>query len=229
MKLNSVSAIVEALNDAKVRYLVVGGLAVGTHGYLRFTNDVDLVIQLDPDNVRRAFETLEGLGYRPGVPVTAQQFADADKRKRWVREKDMKVLSFRSDKHRETPVNLLVEEPFDFDREYEAAIRRPLFDHLDVRVVALTTLIKMKEAAVRTGDKIDVEYLRMRLNDHEGTDSPRDEQGFDWSLTTWDGNRREQMRHWAQLSLEEVISAHEGMEKVIKVLQSGVRSAGKRK
>ena len=41
MKLESVSAIVEALNAAKVRYLVAGGLAVVAHGYLRFTNDLD--------------------------------------------------------------------------------------------------------------------------------------------------------------------------------------------
>ena len=80
MKLESVSAIVEALNGAKVRYLVVGGLAVVAHGYLRFTNDVDLVIQLEPDNIRRTFEALSRLGYRPGVPITAEQFADAGNR-----------------------------------------------------------------------------------------------------------------------------------------------------
>ena len=49
MKLTSFEAIVRALNDAGIRYLVAGGLAVNAHGYLRFTKDADFVIQLIPD------------------------------------------------------------------------------------------------------------------------------------------------------------------------------------
>jgi hypothetical protein len=33
----------------------------------------------------------------------------------------------------------------------------------------------------------------------------------DWSLTTWEGSRREQMRRWAQLTLEEILLAQEEM------------------
>lgn len=44
MEVRSVEAIVRALNDASVQYLIVGGLAVNAHGYERFTKDVDLVI-----------------------------------------------------------------------------------------------------------------------------------------------------------------------------------------
>ena len=42
----------------EVRYLVAGGLAVNVHGYLRFTKDVDLVVQLESDNIRRALAAL---------------------------------------------------------------------------------------------------------------------------------------------------------------------------
>jgi hypothetical protein len=34
---------------------------------------------------------------------------------------------------------------------------------------------------------------------------------FDWSLTTWGGSRREQLRRWAQLTLEEIVQAQEEM------------------
>lgn len=37
---------------------------------------------------------------------------------------------------------------------------------------------------------------------------------FDWSLTTWEGSRREQMRRWAELSLEEIIRAQEDMAEI---------------
>jgi hypothetical protein len=46
MKLNSFVAVATALEEGGVRYLVVGGLAVNAHGYLRYTKDVDLVVQL---------------------------------------------------------------------------------------------------------------------------------------------------------------------------------------
>jgi len=147
---------------------VVGGLAVIAHGYLRFTKDVDFVIQLLPDNIERAFGAFAVLGYRPLVPVTGEQFADAGTRERWIREKGMTVLQLWSDNHRETPIDLFVAEPFDFDTEYEGALRKSLFGRFEVRVVSIPTLIDMKEAAGRPEDKIDVEHLRMRLDDHEG-------------------------------------------------------------
>ena len=40
-------------------------------------------------------------------------------------------------------------------------------------------------------------------------DQPAD--GIDWSLTTWEGSRREQLRRWAALPLERVILAIEEM------------------
>lgn len=35
---------------------------------------------------------------------------------------------------------------------------------------------------------------------------------IDWSLTTWEGAEREQLRRWAQLSLEEIVRAQEEMQ-----------------
>lgn len=64
MKLASLEAIMRALNEAQARYLIVGGLAVAAHGYGRVTFDIDLVVQLQPDNVQRAMNGLESLGYR---------------------------------------------------------------------------------------------------------------------------------------------------------------------
>lgn len=167
MKLDSVMAIVEALNGAGVRYIVVGGLAVIAHGHLRLTKDVDFVIQLVPANIERAFTVLATLGYRPLVPITGEQFADAGNRERWISDKGMIVLQFWSDSHSETPIDVFVTEPFDFEKEYEAALCKSLFNRFEVRVVSLATLIAMKETANRLEDQIDVEQLRMRLDDHE--------------------------------------------------------------
>lgn len=38
-----------------------------------------------------------------------------------------------------------------------------------------------------------------------------DEGPIDWSITTWQGNRRSQLEYWAQLSLDEIFAAQEEM------------------
>jgi len=168
MKLTSFEAIVRALNEAAVRYLVAGGLAVNAHGYLRFTKDADFVIQLIPDNIRQALTALGSLGYQPLAPVTVEQFADPATREGWIRDKGMQVLQLWSDSHRETSIDIFVYEPFPFDKEYDNALIKPLYGTMEVRVVSIPTLIKMKEAAGREQDRIDIEHLRMRLEDDAG-------------------------------------------------------------
>lgn len=166
MKLHSFEAIVRALDQAAVRYIIAGGLAVNAHGYLRFTKDVDLVVQLLPDNITRALEALSALGYRPLVPVTMEQFADQSIREAWVRDKGMQVFQLWSDEHVETPINIFVHEPFVFDEEYAQALIKPLYGTVEVRFVSIPTLIRMKEAANRDQDRIDIEHLRMRLDEN---------------------------------------------------------------
>jgi hypothetical protein len=165
MKLDAFEAVAKALNETGVRYLVAGGLAVNAHGYVRFTADIDLVIALDADNITSAFAALARIGYRPMVPVTASQFADATQRERWIEEKSMQVLNFFSDRHRETSVDVFVYEPFDFEEEYERALAGEIAPGLPARFVSIPTLIRMKEAAGRPRDFDDVQHLRWMLED----------------------------------------------------------------
>lgn len=160
MKLASFEALVAALGNAGVRYLVAGGMAVNAHGHLRFTHDVDLVIQLRPDNIIPAFRALASLGYQPRVPVTAEQFAQESQRRQWIAEKGMTVLNFHSDRHRETPLDVFVTEPFNFDSEYDATPMQEIAQGLSVRFVSIPTLIAMKEVANRPIDADDIHHLR---------------------------------------------------------------------
>jgi hypothetical protein len=161
LKLGSLEAIVRTLNSAEVRYLVVGGLAVAAHGYGRVTFDVDLVVQLKPDNVLRAVKALQTLGYRPLVPELAESFADAAVRERWIREKNILVFQLYSEQHRETQIDLFINEPFDFDSEYAQAKRTELSPGLEVPFVRLETLIAMKKQAAREKDLEDLRQLRL--------------------------------------------------------------------
>jgi hypothetical protein len=77
--------VLRALQDGGVRYVLVGGTAVVLHGVPRTTADPDIVIDLEPSNVRRLIEVVMGLGFRPRPPVSAEALADSEQRRERTR------------------------------------------------------------------------------------------------------------------------------------------------
>lgn len=59
------AAILRALADHGVEYVVIGGLAVQAHGNPRTTQDLDLIPAPSRANLRRLVAALAGLGARP--------------------------------------------------------------------------------------------------------------------------------------------------------------------
>ncbi|HEX6781184.1 MAG TPA: hypothetical protein VF125_04040 [Solirubrobacterales bacterium] len=55
-------SLLETLNAEGVRFVVIGGVAVGAHGYVRGTEDLDLVPDPDPGNLDRLTAALAKLG-----------------------------------------------------------------------------------------------------------------------------------------------------------------------
>jgi len=167
MKLAAFEAVAKALHAAEVRYLVAGGLAVNAHGYIRLTVDIDLVVALDAENIRRAFRALADIDYRPTVPIRAEGFADASQRERWREEKGMKVLNFFSDSFPGTSVDVFVYEPFVFSQEYGAALQGELLPGVVTRFVSIPTLIRMKQVAGRPRDLDDIQHLQWLQERHD--------------------------------------------------------------
>ena len=159
MEFRSVEAIVRTLNAAAVEYLIVGGLAVNAHGFVRLTRDVDLVLRLGPENADRGLRALLAIGYRMSIPAEPAAFADAAVRARWRDEKGMIVLKLWSDEHPRTPVDLFIHEPFSFPEELARALRLEISPGVRAPVVALETLLAMKRAVGRPQDLIDIEEL----------------------------------------------------------------------
>ena len=160
MEVRSVEAVIRALNDAKVQYLIVGGLAVNAHGFVRLTRDIDIVLALTPDNATRGLRALLAIGYHLSAPVTPEEFADAKLRESWRRDKGMIVLKLWSDEHRRTPVDIFVYEPFDFASETLALQSMEIHPGLLAPVVSFETLLQMKREAGRPQDLIDIEELQ---------------------------------------------------------------------
>jgi hypothetical protein len=55
--------------------------------------------------------------------------------------------------------------------------------------------------------------------------APSEDKPIDWTLTTWEGAEREQLRRWAQLSLEEIVRAQEEMQSLAEQLGEAKKEA----
>ena len=159
MERRSLESIVRVLEGAHVRYLIVGGLAVVAHGHTRFTGDVDLLLDFEGDNARRAVEALSGLGYRSRAPVRMEEFADAAARRSWIVEKGLTVFSTWRADHPATEIDLFVENPIDFAEAFERAARFEISPGITATFVSLRDLIAMKRLAGRPVDLDDVRVL----------------------------------------------------------------------
>src|SRR5207249_3085486 len=54
---------IQSLNDNHVRYLVVGEHAVALHGHPRYTKDIDIWIEMTPENAAHLIKALEQFGF----------------------------------------------------------------------------------------------------------------------------------------------------------------------
>lgn len=66
------------LNSCEVDYLLVGGYAVGLHGYPRATGDMDIWIALDASNARKTAQTLLQFGM-PEDLINDAMFLEKDR------------------------------------------------------------------------------------------------------------------------------------------------------
>ncbi len=144
--------IFEALNRAQVRYVVVGGFATVLHGHARLTADIDLVIDLSPEEVRKALDTLTGLGFRPRAPVEPLAFADPATRHQWIHDKGMRVFSMWDPASPMREVDLFVEHPIDFDELWNRSEIINL-SHTVVRIASIPDLIRLKRRVEMPDDR----------------------------------------------------------------------------
>jgi hypothetical protein len=143
--------ILRALAEHGVDYVLIGGLAVQTHGHVRTTNDADLVPAPDPANLERLAAALRSLGARvlnpgeEGTAVTAQMLPRAT------------IWQFVT---RDGGIDVMHEVPG--GRPYAELSDRALrvrLGEVEVPVAGLDDLIQMKLARGRPLDIADVAAL----------------------------------------------------------------------
>ena len=129
--------ILRALAEHEVAYVLIGGLAVQTHGHVRTTNDADLIPAPEPANLERLAAALRSLDAKMLPRATIWQFVSRD-----------------------GGIDVMHEVPG--GRPYEELSKGAMHVQLgdiDVPVVALDDLIRMKLARGRPVDLEDVASL----------------------------------------------------------------------
>jgi hypothetical protein len=150
------------LGAARVRFVLVGGIALVLHGLDRLTADVDLVIDLSAESARVAVHALTAAGYRPLAPVDPMALADPSQRRDWQSTRNMQVFSFWDSSNARPTVDIMLSPEVPFDELWAAASVMDIGGQ-EVRVASIKHLIQMKAAAGRTQDLADIERLRTLL------------------------------------------------------------------
>lgn len=141
------AALIRLLNQHSIPYVVVGGWAVITHGYIRYTKDIDVLVQ-DCDSVASALavalekihaETLHGEAISATTRLPEQG---------WQVNTDY------------GRIDILLEgaPPLDFASVHASAVETNL-DGESMRVADLAHLVALKRLAGRPHDRVDIEEL----------------------------------------------------------------------
>lgn len=135
---------IELLQDKQVRYLIVGGYAVGFHSRPRFTNDLDIWIENSSDNAKRMLAVLCAFGFEQ-IDITIADLTDPDK-----------VIQLGVSPMR---IDLITGLGIDFD----LAFRHKIIAHylgVNAYFVSLEHLLELKKISGRKKDLDDIDWIQ---------------------------------------------------------------------
>lgn len=153
-----IAELLQSLSDEKVAYVLVGGLAVQLHGFLRSTFDIDLVLAMDDENLVRFIAVANRLGLTPAIPVSIDSLRNGKLIEQWYREKGMLSFALREPQIGGSVVDVLVRPDVPFDKLMANSIAGELFGR-HIHIACIEDLLVMKRIANRPKDKIDIMAL----------------------------------------------------------------------
>lgn len=147
--------LLNTLTAQSVDFVLVGGMAVQLHGYMRMTYDIDLVLAMSDENLTRFIDTAKELGFIPVIPVPIEALKDANQIERWYREKGMLAFALREPTIGGSVVDVLVRPDVSYESLVVDAVEAQLFGRV-VKVASIEHLLEMKRIANRPKDQLDI-------------------------------------------------------------------------
>ena len=137
--------LLQAFDEFRADYMIVGGYAVAFHGAPRFTKDLDIFIRDEKENIGRVVSALTAFG---APPVTLQAI------------KDLQGLDVAWLGNPPLRIDFMTHIP---GIDYQQAATRKLRRHWgekEVCVISLKDLLTTKAASGRPQDVVDIDLLR---------------------------------------------------------------------
>ena len=156
--MNAYGKIFKALNDAHVRYIVVGGVAMNLLGYPRFTGDIDILLALDETNLNNMAALMKDMGYERRLPVDLATLGDERKVLQWIKEKGLLAYTFINAAEPQFSIDVIVGSSLKF-ADYERHRSLVKIWKIAIPVVSIDDLIGMKQKSDRKKDAEDVVAL----------------------------------------------------------------------
>jgi predicted nucleotidyltransferase len=149
------------LERNRVRYLIVGGYAVGLHGFPRYTGDIDFLIAISEKNAKQILKTLKDFGFGD-LGLNEKDFLEEEIIVEIGRE-PLKIQIL-------TGIDgVTFEECWDDRREVQLI-------GMAIPFIGIESLLKNKAASPRAKDKIDFEELK-RIQGESGAVGNEDPHG----------------------------------------------------
>lgn len=143
------------LADHEIDFVVVGGIAVALNGYVRLTEDVDILVGLKKKNLERLIQALASYGEGHGADLCLEDFAPTPGAVRVIEESETSQLDIFSVMQNKQYSDLAsrAETTFVGGKEIKYASKHDL--------------IELKSNSVREKDQIDVIAMKNRMNEKE--------------------------------------------------------------
>jgi hypothetical protein len=146
------------LQNAGVDFVLVGGLAVQLHGYMRMTYDIDLVLAMNDENLAKFIDVAKSQGLAPVIPVPIDSLKNAALIDQWHREKGMLAFALREPSVAGSVIDVLVRPDVSFER-LAADATEAQFMGKSIRIASIDHLLEMKRIANRPKDQLDITAL----------------------------------------------------------------------
>ena len=148
--------VLDALDKAEVEYVLIGGYAVIIHGLPRFTEDMDLFVRLEQDNIARLRHAL------------LQVFQDISLEELTCEEIERHpVIRYGAPNGFVIDVIARIGDRYTFD---DLAYERIEIEGHPLRIATPETLLRMKQDTVRPQDHRDAAFLKELLVRQRRTD-----------------------------------------------------------
>ncbi|TFF86327.1 MAG: hypothetical protein EU551_01895 [Promethearchaeota archaeon] len=151
--------ILEEFFKNGIKYLIVGGLAVNLYGIPRVTQDMDIIISMDKDNILKINDILKKLNYVPRLPVDPNQLADKKTLKNWIIDKNLRAFSFYNKSENYKTIDILIDHPLNFEDSFQHKTIRKI-KSIEIYLAPLDDLITMKRNTNRKQDISDIKLLK---------------------------------------------------------------------